>query len=99
MGFSPFGLFGRRRQVPEEPAPASEDPRRPVMRRAGCGTWARTPLVFMSNGGNYCAACARGVRDLFRYRPAGRRDGDVVDLDGADAEPAPRGDRPESPAA
>ena len=43
-------------------------------------------LVYLNNGGLYCQTCARTMRKLFRHEPAGRRSGDIVQIEEDDAE-------------
>lgn len=61
-------------------APARRERRKAPLRCAGCNQWGG-PFVYMSNGADYCVKCARGISELYGYRPAGRRVGDIVRLD------------------
>lgn len=41
----------------------------------------RGPLVYLSNGQNYCLSCARVLANGYGYRMVGRRPEDVTTLD------------------
>lgn len=53
--------------------------RQPATSCDGCNTSA-SRLVFMSNGGNYCVDCARGLAEAFGYGPVGLRAEDLTTL-------------------
>jgi hypothetical protein len=72
-------LQGRNASAPV-PTPAFIERRRPAYRCAGCNRWGEK-LIYMSNGSDYCLACARDVYGWFGNRPAGRRHDDITSLD------------------
>lgn len=54
--------------------------RQPTTHCDGCNA-SDAPLVFMSNGGNYCRSCGRGLAETFGYGPVGMRAEDITTLD------------------
>ena len=58
----------------------TEERRQPASHCAGCNT-SDVSLVFMSNGGDYCLSCARGLAETFGYGPVGMRADDITTLD------------------
>lgn len=58
---------------------APTEQRRSPFRCVGCATQPER-LLYMSNGRDYCLACAKGLAGMYGYRPLGRRAGDITAL-------------------
>ena len=77
----------RRHIAAEPPEPMRPEPspgpqrRRPLPVCAGCRRW-REKLVHMDDGFDYCVSCAQELHEERGRKPAGKRDGDYLTLDG-----------------
>lgn len=63
----------------DDPGKMSRTNRQPRTLVLRCTTCRRpeAPFVYMENGKDYCVSCARKIRDVMRFRSAGRRANDI----------------------
>ncbi len=72
-------LFSRSKptEAPEAAPAAPVDQRRPPTACANCRIQG-VQLVYLENGRDYCRPCAIRCWEEMRFRPAGRRPGDIT---------------------